>query len=69
MNKQLKCLDDTIVEIETEIEKNPDRFLIFTLERLKLYRDYNVERGVEKVVRIHEDKRQVQCGFRGYGIS
>ena len=50
MKKRLKCLDDTIAEIEREIEKNPDRFLISTLERLKLYRDYGVDSLVEKVV-------------------
>ncbi len=69
MKKRLKCLDDTIAEIEKEIEKNPDRFLISTLERLQLYRDYDVDSLVEKVVRVQgENKRQRNNGFRGYGI-
>jgi hypothetical protein len=69
MKKRLKCLDDTIAEIEKEIEKNPDRFLFSTLERLKLYRDYGVDSLVEKVVRVQgENKRQLNNGFRGYGI-
>ena len=69
MKKRLKCLDDTIAEIEREIEKNPDRFLISTLERLKLYRDYSVDSLVEKVVRVQgENKRQLNYGFRGHGI-
>jgi hypothetical protein len=69
MKKRLKCLDDTIAEIEKEIEKNPDRFLISTLERLKLYRDHGVDSLVEKVVRVQgENKRQLNNGFRGYGI-
>ena len=49
MKKRLKCLDETIAEIEKEIEKNPDRFLISTLERLKLYRDYSVDSLIDKV--------------------
>ena len=69
MKKRLKCLDDTITEIETEMEKNSDQFLISTLERLKLYRDHDLDSLVKMVVRVQEDnKRQVDCGFRGYGI-
>ena len=69
MKKRLKCLDDTIAEIEREIEKNPDRFLISTLERLKLYRDYGVDSLVEKVVSFQGEKqRQLNYGFRGCGI-
>ena len=69
MKKRLKCLDDTIAEIETEIEKNPGRFLISTLERLRLYKDYDVDSLVEKVVRVQvEKKKQLNGGFRGYGI-
>jgi hypothetical protein len=70
MNKRLKCLDDTIAEIEREIEKNPDQFLISTLERLKLYRDYGVDSIVEKVVKVQgKNKKRLNYGFRGYGIS
>ena len=69
MNKRLKCLDDTIAEIEREIEKNPDRFLISTLERLKLYRDYGVGSLVDKVVKVQgENKKRLNNGFRGFGI-
>ena len=69
MNKRLKCLDDTIAEIEREIEKNPDRFLISTLERLKLYRDYGVDSLVDKVVKVQgENKKRLNYGFRGCGI-
>ena len=69
MKKRLKCLDDTIAEIEREIEKNPDRFLISTLERLKLYRDYNVDSLIDKVGIVQgESKRQLNNGFRGYGV-
>ena len=69
MNKRLKCLDDTIAEIEREIEKNPDRFLVSTLERLKLYRDYGVDSLVNKVVKVQgENKKRLNYGFRGCGI-
>jgi len=69
MNKRLKCLDDTIAEIEGEIEKNPDRFLISTLERLKLYRDHGVDSLVDKVVEAQgENKKRLNYGFRGCGI-
>jgi len=69
MKKRLKCLDDTIAEIEKEIEINPDRFLISTLERLKLYRDYSVDSLIDKVGRVQgESKRQLNYGFRGYGV-
>ena len=69
MKKRLKCLDDTIAEIEKEIEKNPDRFLISTLERLKLYRDYNVDSLIDKVGIVQgESNRQLNYGFRGYGV-
>ena len=63
MKKRLKCLEDTIAEIETEIEKNPDQFLISTLERLRLYRDYDVDSIVERVQ--VETKKQLNGGFRG----
>lgn len=54
MEKKLKTLDDTIAEIEAEVEKNPDRFLVSTLERLKQYRDNDVEHIIEKIhVGIH----------------
>lgn len=69
MKKQLKCLDDTIAEIEREIKKNPDRFLISTLERLILYRDYNMAGIGERVERVQTPKKwQKQRGFRGYGM-
>ena len=69
MKRQLKCLDDTIAEIEREIKKNPDRFLISTLERLKLYRDYDMTGIGERVERVQMLKRrQEQRGFRGYGM-
>jgi hypothetical protein len=69
MKKRLKCLEDTIAEIETEIEKNSDQFLISTLERLRLYKDYDVDSLVEKVVRVQvEKKKQLNDGFRGYGV-
>ena len=69
MNKRLKCLDDTIAEIEREIEKKPDRFLVSTLERLKLYRDYGVDSLVNKVVKVQgENKKRLNYGFRGCGI-
>lgn len=70
MKKRLKCLDDTIAEIEREIENNPDQFLISTLDRLKLYRDYGVDSIVDKVVKVQgEKKKRLNYGFRGYGIS
>lgn len=69
MKRQLKCLDDTIAEIEREIKKNPDRFLISTLERLKLYRDYDMTGIGERVERVQTHKKwQEQRGFRGYGM-
>ncbi len=69
MKKRLKCLEDTIAEIETEIEKKPDQFLISTLERLRLYKDYDVDSLVEKVVRVQvEKKKQLNSGFRGHGV-
>ena len=48
MKKQLKCLEDTIVELEREIKKNPNPFLISTLERLKVYRTFELERLVDQ---------------------
>ena len=69
MKKRLKCLDDTIAEIEKEIEKTPDPFLISTLERLKLYRDYNVDSLIDTVGRVQEEsKRHLNYGFREYGV-
>ena len=69
MKKRLKGLDETIAEIEKEIEKNPDRFLISTLERLKLYRDYSVDSLIDTVGRVQEEsKRHLNNGFRGYGV-
>jgi len=48
MKKQLKCLEDTIVELEKEIKQNPNPFLISTLERFKVYRTFELERLVDQ---------------------
>ena len=42
MMKCLKDLDSTIADIEAEIMKNPHPFLLSTLNRLKIYRDNEV---------------------------
>jgi hypothetical protein len=46
--KQLKSLEETIKDIEMDIKKNPDPFLLTTLQRLKIYRDYELDRLVKK---------------------
>jgi hypothetical protein len=69
MMKRLKGLNDTIAEIETEIKKKPNLFLISTLKRLKLCRDYDLDNIVEKIARVHDEKQEARnSGFKGYGI-
>ena len=70
MKKQLKCLDETISEIEREVEENPHPFLVSTLERLRFYRDNELDKVVERIERINvENSDQLKGGFRGYGFS
>ena len=68
MKNQLKCLEDTISEIEREIEHNPHPFLVSTLERLKLYRDNEIDKMVAKI-ELDRNNNQVRGGFRGFGVS
>ena len=71
MIKSLKILEDTIVDIEEEIRVNPHPFLISTLERLKLYRDQEMDRMIvkKKTQKIGIRKKQeIKDGFRGFGI-
>ena len=68
--KQLKGLDDTIAEIEEELKRNPNKFLTSTLERLKIYRDYEIDNIVKKIDdQIIEERRLINGGFRGFGVS
>lgn len=69
MKRSLKLLDDTIVEIEEEIEKNPNEFLISTLERLKIYRENEIKSMI-KNAHIESPMREVEPrgGFRGIGV-
>ena len=70
MKKQLKCLEDTIAEIEREIEENPHPFLITTLERLRLYKDHDIAYLVEKKDKIGGlNKKRMKQGFSGFGVS
>ena len=69
MKKSLKTLDDMIEEIEEEIEKNPNQFLISTLERLKIYRKNEIKSMIKKA-HIESSIREVELrgGFRGVGV-
>ena len=68
--KHLKSLDDTITEIEEELKRNPNKFLASTLERLKIYKDYDIEKIVEKIDdQILDERSMVKGGFRGFGVS
>ena len=68
--KQLKSLDETIAEIEVEIKRNPDPFLASTLERLKIYRDFEIDNVVKNIdTHLIEKIGEKNDGFRGYGVS
>ena len=68
--KQLKSLDETIAEIEAEIKKNPDPFLASTLERLKIYRDFDINNVVKNIdTHLIEKSGESNGGFRGHGVS
>ena len=70
MKKQLKCLDETIAELEREVEINPHPFLLSTLERLKLYRDNEIDKIMERIETVSMvNKDNLRSGFKGYGIS
>ena len=68
--KQLKGLDETIAEIEAELKRNPNQFLASTLERLKIYRDYEIDNVVKKIdTHIKDERAAIKGGFRGFGVS
>jgi hypothetical protein len=57
------------MDIEMEIKKNPNPFLLTTLQRLKIYRDYELERSVKNLDSFPQDREsEVNGGFRGLGV-
>lgn len=67
--KQLKSLNETIADIEAEVRNNPNPFLISTLERLKFYRDYEIDNVVKKIDEHQiQRRRDLKGGFKGFGI-
>jgi len=49
MKKKLKCLDETIAELEHEIQNHSCPFLISTVERLRFYRDNDIQKLIDQV--------------------
>ena len=66
--RYLKDLDSTIADIEAENKKNADPFLLFTLNRLKIYRDNGINKFERRQINHNNEKNKIRGGFKGVGV-